>query len=81
MKVVSDGTTDWKHTLTCDRCGSKLEIEERDVKLGEFGANYGGETPEESAYVKCPVCPNRIPFRAPTWLMDRLRAKRPKGTK
>jgi len=55
LKVVS-GPTEWHHQLRCIGCGAVLEVESADVHIGRFGANYGGDTPEERFYVECIVC-------------------------
>lgn len=36
--------------ITCENCGSELEIETDDIKIGAYGC----------AYVRCPVCGNDI---------------------
>jgi len=40
----------------CRGCRSQLVAEIADVKVGYFGANYGGERPVRKYYVSCPVC-------------------------
>jgi DNA-directed RNA polymerase subunit RPC12/RpoP len=40
----------------CRGCKSQLVAEIGDVKVGYFGANYGGDSPEREYYVDCPVC-------------------------
>ncbi len=40
----------------CRGCRSQLVAEIEDVKVGYFGANYGGDRPSREYYVECPVC-------------------------
>jgi uncharacterized protein YlaI len=40
----------------CESCKSRLQAEADDVRIGYYGANYGGERPVRGFYVKCPVC-------------------------
>lgn len=49
MKVIKDNVnieSDFPRKIECENCGSELEIEESDIKIGYMG----------SCYVKCPVC-------------------------
>jgi C4-type Zn-finger protein len=40
----------------CSGCKSRLVAELEDVQVGYFGANYGGDRPERTYYITCPVC-------------------------
>jgi hypothetical protein len=54
MKVID--SRPFSFAFECRACGSKLEAEAADVKVGYFGPNWGGETPERLYYVSCVVC-------------------------
>ena len=53
MKILE--AKPWSHVINCKVCKSKLEIEENDVKEGEFGGSYC-DSGEPHPYVVCPVC-------------------------
>ncbi len=59
MKVITPAASEFKR-LTCNTCKAVLEIDIADVKIGYFGANYGGETPDKEQYVECPECGNNV---------------------
>jgi len=40
----------------CEGCKSRLNAEADDVRVGYYGANYGGDQPTRGYYVICPVC-------------------------
>ena len=54
MKIVDQKP--FSFHFKCRGCKSKLVAEIEDVKVGYFGANYGGDTPSRQYYVSCPVC-------------------------
>lgn len=54
MKVVDEKP--FGIEFVCQVCKSKLIAEADDVKVGYFGANYGGDSPERKYYVECAVC-------------------------
>ena len=54
MKVVNEQPFGLE--FVCRVCKSQLVAEIGDVKVGYFGANYGGDTPDREYYVDCPVC-------------------------
>lgn len=59
MKIVDEKPYNFE--FECRGCRSRLAAEIGDVKVGYFGANYGGDTPERRYYVECPVCgTNRV---------------------
>lgn len=55
MKVLVNNYNNYKkdekpyRTLICDGCGSKIEYDEGDVEIGEYGF----------AFVRCPLCKER----------------------
>lgn len=51
MKVIE--AKPWIYAFECKSCGSKLEAEAEDVKIGDFGSMGEYET---HPYVSCPVC-------------------------
>lgn len=53
MKVVEEKR--FEHEFTCKGCGSKLIAEADDIRYGDFGAGYGGDT-DWQYYARCPVC-------------------------
>ncbi|HYG84455.1 MAG TPA: hypothetical protein VD907_06290 [Verrucomicrobiae bacterium] len=55
MKVVVEGR-DPGYEFDCTSCRSKLIAEPQDIRVGYFGANYGGDQPERSYYTECVVC-------------------------
>ena len=54
MKIVDEKPSGFE--FECRGCKSRLLAEVEDVKVGYFGANYGGDTPDREYYVTCPVC-------------------------
>lgn len=54
MRIVN--AKPYEFEFECRDCGSKLIAEADDVKVGYFGANYGGDSPERQYYVQCPIC-------------------------
>lgn len=54
MKVIDEKPFNFEFECRC--CHSRLAAEASDVKVGYFGANYGGDTPERGYYVDCVVC-------------------------
>jgi hypothetical protein len=54
MRVIEEKPFNVEFECRC--CKSKLQAEPEDVKIGYFGANYGGDTPDREYYVTCPVC-------------------------
>lgn len=54
MKILD--AKPFAYLFECHKCGSQLEAEAEDVQVGYFGANYGGDRPERTYYVTCPVC-------------------------
>lgn len=59
MKVVEDRSMqgDFPIRWDCRACKSTIEADDpQDVKVGWFGANWGGESKEKELYVECPVC-------------------------
>lgn len=54
VKIVKEQP--FEYEFTCNGCGSQLIAEIDDVKVGNFGAGYGGDLPERGYYVTCPVC-------------------------
>ncbi len=54
MKIVDEKPFNFR--FQCRSCTSRLVAEIDDVKVGYFGANYGGDTPDREYYVECPVC-------------------------
>jgi C4-type Zn-finger protein len=54
MKIVDEKP--FNFGFECRVCKSQLVAEIDDVKVGYFGANYGGDTPDREYYVTCPVC-------------------------
>lgn len=59
MKVVEDRSMqgDFPIRWDCKGCHSTIEADDpADVKMGWFGANYGGESPDKELYLACPIC-------------------------
>lgn len=54
MKIVDEKP--YGIEFNCQACKSQLIAEIDDVKVGYFGANYGGDVPTRQYYVECPVC-------------------------
>lgn len=54
MKVVEEKPFGVEFECRC--CKSRLLAEADDVKVGYFGANYGGDSPSREYYVTCVVC-------------------------
>jgi hypothetical protein len=44
----------------CRGCGTYLVARASDIKIGHFGANWGGEEPTKRPYFVCPSCDNHI---------------------
>ena len=68
MQILDEGPSNFHYEFKCKGCKAKLAATEDDVKVGYFGANYGGDTPSREYYVECPRCGtdrilerNRIP--------------------
>ena len=61
MKVLKKGNwkEEWKFVFDCKECGSKLEAEVADVKVGYFGGGYCEEG-DRRYYVSCPECENCV---------------------
>jgi hypothetical protein len=55
VKIIS-GPTKWSIIKKCKCSKAELEIFTEDLKIGYFGTNYGGETPERKPYFECPIC-------------------------
>lgn len=55
MRVINEGPK-WSYTCSCRGCQSVLQADAGDIRVGWFGANYGGESPDEHFYLVCPVC-------------------------
>ena len=53
MKVLKKKP--WSWVFTCKGCGSKLEAEMGDVRVGYFGGSYC-ENGDKEYYVSCPEC-------------------------
>lgn len=49
----------WKHNWICKGCGSHLECDGRDIRMGGSGMDPGGD---DTPYVNCPVCDTQITF-------------------
>lgn len=61
---------------TCRSCKAELEATETDLKVGHFGANYGGDSPEPGLYFQCPVCDSDVRVTdAPHSLLLRIQRK------
>jgi hypothetical protein len=56
MKVLDTGSKKWSKKVKCRECKAKLEIEEEDLKAGNFAIGHAGETWEPELYVECAVC-------------------------
>jgi hypothetical protein len=76
VKVLS-GPTKWTGTYRC-QCGAELQVEEEDVSLAYFGANYGGDTPQLGAYYECCVCGRDNEIDVPPRVWKAAQAKREK---
>ena len=63
--------------FACCGCGSKLEAEVSDVRVGYFGGSYC-ENGERKYYVSCPVCgaANILPGNKGTSLVENEVAKK-----
>jgi DNA-directed RNA polymerase subunit RPC12/RpoP len=46
--------------VTCGECGSVLRYMPNEVITVYRGANYGGDTPEPHAAIKCPSCEKTV---------------------
>lgn len=55
MVKVTNKPPMWQHKHTCT-CGAELVAFREDLKIGGFGANWGGDTPERLPYFECPCC-------------------------
>lgn len=54
VKIVNEHPFGFE--FECRGCKSQLVAEITDVKVGYFGANYGGDSPDREYYVSCLVC-------------------------
>lgn len=72
VKVIK-GPKKYTVKKTCGGCKAELQATEDDMKVGQFGANYGGDSPDPGIYFECPVCDSdvRVPD-APDSLMERI---------
>ena len=59
MVDVLNQPAKWQFKHTCS-CGAELVCYQEDLKVGSFGANYGGDTPERLPYFECPCCAKEI---------------------
>jgi len=64
LKVIA-GPVEWSGMLQCRACPAILEIHTDDVRIGFFGANYGGDSPEQKFFVECIVCGTENIVRVP----------------
>lgn len=78
MKVIS-GPTKWSTEKKCSGCKAVVSITIDDVSIGFYGANYGGDTPEEHICASCCVCGTDIrldpAYSAPPLVLKAARAR------
>lgn len=79
MKIVDDKTAGWTMAVRCEDCGSTLEIEETDVRIGEFGSWDGPG--ERLPYVVCSVCKRDVRVQVPSWVYRRALDRFDQGKK
>lgn len=60
MVVVLEGPPEFTLICRCSKCKSKLQADRSDLKIGHFGPNWGGETPERLPFIVCPICSNNV---------------------
>lgn len=60
MVVVLEGPPEFILLCRCTKCKSKLQANRTDLKIGRFGPNWGGETPERLPFIVCPTCTNNV---------------------
>lgn len=55
MKIVSKSKK-WSKQFKCEDCGSVIEVEEKDLTVGNYAVGWGGETWEPEVEFECPIC-------------------------
>jgi hypothetical protein len=58
MKILEQPDSTWSAILTCERCGTVVEVDQDDVKLGNYKTSgmffNGSAVCEPRWYVECP---------------------------
>jgi hypothetical protein len=76
VKVIDagNGGKKWTKKITCPHCHAKLEIEEKDLYVGNSAVAYAGETWEPHLRCKCGSCQSRIEMhgRVPQGIEEKL---------
>jgi RNase P subunit RPR2 len=53
MKIIKQGL--WEKRVVCKGCKSVLQVEEKDVRYGQYSSRYE-DVFEGQCYITCPVC-------------------------